>query len=220
MVAAAAAKTYWKNQSAKSRLGRQRGVVTVAARGRCELPRAATRAVRRRRSPRSGPAKAGRQGARRLEHAAPPRLVLLPPLLRHVDPAGAEEAPGPIRAADEAVAALARLVLRGARARVRGTAGPRRASAGQQGGVPAGASSIERSQGGRAGAEPHRRGEAPRPPDYRSDAGVEQVLDQDVARVLGAHGARFEQAEARLGEEDQRAAGDQVEGVHRAGQRR
>ena len=37
------------------------------------------------------------------------------------------------------------------------------------------------------------------PPDDGSDAGVEQVLDQDVARVLGAHGARLEEAEARLG---------------------
>ena len=60
-------------------------------------------------------------------HAAAPRLVLLPPLLGHVDPPRAEEAPGPIGAADEAVATLARLVLRGAH--VRGSegelAGPR-----------------------------------------------------------------------------------------------
>ena len=108
---------------------------------RYELPRATGRVLGRRRSrARALPRRGFGEGAlstlpRVSTHAAAPRLVLLPPLLGHVDPPRAEEAPGPIGAADEAVATLARLVLRGAR--VRGSEGeagrPEVGRAGQQG---------------------------------------------------------------------------------------
>mmetsp|Transcript_6907 Transcript_6907/g.19725 ORF Transcript_6907/g.19725 Transcript_6907/m.19725 type:complete len:226 (+) Transcript_6907:1048-1725(+) len=56
---------------------------------------------------------------------------------------------------------------------------------------------------------------APGPPDDGTDAGVQQVLEQDVLGVLGAHRSRLEQREAALHEEDKHAAHEEVEGVQR-----
>ena len=54
---------------------------------------------------------------------------------------------------------------------------------------------------------------ADRVPDDCTDTRIQQVLHQNVLCVLGTDGARFEQCEATLHEEDEEPAEHQPEGV-------
>ena len=58
----------------------------------------------------------------------------------------------------------------------------------------------------------------PGPPDASGNAGIEQVLEEDVLDVLLAHRARLKHAESGLHEEDEYTAYEQVKCVHGGGE--
>ena len=126
---------------------------------------------------------------------------------------GLEEEVGRVRAihVGHAHEAISRVVLRGERAGAVGEACEASGPVGLLGSL----GGAKRARARAHGLGAHRKGVAPRPPDQGADAAIENVLEQDVLRVLGTHGAGLDEREAELHEEDEGAGNEEPKRVHR-----